>query len=82
MSREYKIPFILTEHGIYTKERKIDILNAKWIGVQYRHLSKKYDIDTLRKLWIEMFVNLGKISYYTAMEVFSLFEDARKQQIS
>jgi Glycosyltransferase len=81
MSREYKIPFVLTEHGIYTKERKIDILNAKWIGVQYRYLSKKYDIDTLKKLWIKMFVNLGKISYYTAMEVFSLFEDARKQQI-
>lgn len=24
------IPYIITEHGIYTKERKIDILNAKW----------------------------------------------------
>jgi Glycosyltransferase len=74
MSREYKIPFILTEHGIYTKERKIDILNARWIGVQYRYLSKKYDMDTLKNLWIKMFVNLGKISYYTAVEVLSLLK--------
>ncbi len=82
ISKEYGIPFIVTEHGIYTKERKIDILNAKWVGVQYKYLQKKYDIDALKKLWIKTFINLGKISYYNAERVFSLFEEARKQQIS
>lgn len=82
MSREYSIPFIVTEHGIYTKERKIDIMNARWVGVQYKYLQKKYDIDALKKLWIKTFVNLGKISYYQAERVFSLFEEARKQQIN
>ncbi|WP_448587959.1 GT4 family glycosyltransferase PelF [Thermocrinis sp.] len=82
MSREYGIPFIITEHGIYTKERKIDILNARWVGVQYKYLQKKYDMDDLKKLWIKMFVNLGRVSYYQAKKVFSLFEEARKQQIS
>jgi len=82
MNKEYDIPFIVTEHGIYTKERMIDILNAKWIGLQYKYLQRKYDIDSLKKLWIKIFVNLGKISYYQADRVFSLFEDARKQEIN
>ncbi len=76
------LPFILTEHGIYTRERKIDILNARWIKSLPRILEKKYDIDDLKKLWIYFFENLGRIDYLWADRVISLYEDARKIQIS
>ena len=76
------IPFILTEHGIYTRERKIDILNARWIKSLPKVLEKKYDIDDLKKLWITFFENIGRIAYVWADKVFSLYEDARKIQIS
>ena len=76
------VPFILTEHGIYTRERKIDILNANWIKSLPKILDKKYDIDDLKKLWIFFFENIGKIAYIWADRVFSLYEDARKIQIA
>jgi len=75
------IPFILTEHGIYTRERKIDILNASWIKSFSRIVEKKYDIDDLKKLWISFFENIGKIAYLWADRVYSLYENARKIQI-
>lgn len=76
------VPFILTEHGIYTRERKIDILNARWIKSLPKVLEKKYDIDDLKKLWISFFESIGKIAYLWADRVFSLYEDARRIQIS
>lgn len=76
------IPFVLTEHGIYTRERKIDILNARWIKSLPKILEKKYDIDDLKKLWISFFESIGRIAYLWADRVFSLYEDARKIQIS
>ncbi len=79
----YNIPFILTEHGIYTRERKIDILNSDWIQHKKFFYQKEYgEIDHLRKMWINFFVGLGKITYKTASLIISLFEDARKVQVS
>lgn len=75
------IPYIVTEHGIYTRERKIDILNSRWIK-EVSHMSvDKYDIDSLKKLWINFFVNIGKACYLHADRVYSLFEGARNIQI-
>lgn len=82
LKRTKGTPFILTEHGIYTRERRIDILNARWIKSLPKILEKKYDIDDLKKLWISFFESLGKLAYLWADRVFSLYEDARKIQIS
>ncbi len=76
------VPFILTEHGIYTRERKIDIMNARWLKQLPRFLEKKYDVDELRKMWIVFFENIGRLAYQNAEEVFSLYEGARQIQIS
>ncbi|GAB6888556.1 GT4 family glycosyltransferase PelF [Desulfothermus okinawensis JCM 13304] len=76
------IPYIITEHGIYTKERKIDILNAKWAELSKSIGQSKYHIDDLKMLWINFFVNLGKITYLAADRIFSLFHNAREFQIS
>ncbi|NPB06979.1 MAG: DUF3492 domain-containing protein [Aquificae bacterium] len=75
------LPFIVTEHGIYTRERKLDIMSARWLKRLPRFLEKKYDVDDLRKLWIKFFENLGKLTYELALEVFSLYEGARQVQI-
>ena len=82
LKRAVNAPLIITEHGIYTRERKIDILNSQWIkSVSYVSVDR-YDIDDLRKLWINFFVNLGRVCYLHADRVYSLFEGARKIQIS
>ncbi|WP_457600446.1 GT4 family glycosyltransferase PelF [Hydrogenivirga sp.] len=82
LNRSFGIPYIITEHGIYTRERKIDILNSRWIKSVSSTSIDKYDIDDLKKLWINFFVNVGKVCYWRANEVFSLFDGARQVQIN
>jgi len=76
-------PFILTEHGIYTRERKIDLLNADWIEDKRTILQKEIgEIDYLRKVWVSFFEGLGKMIYTASDPIISLFDRARDIQIS
>jgi len=67
---KYKKPVILTEHGLYNKEREIDIKRATWV--------KGYQRD----MWINIFNDLSTITYNYADLVVSLFEANRNIQIS
>jgi polysaccharide biosynthesis protein PelF len=82
-SHTYKRPLILTEHGIYTKERKIDIAQADWI---YAAGSKKTKVErelgTFQNLWIQKFEAKGKFTYKAAERIYTLYEGNRQQQIS
>jgi len=82
LKHDWKVPFILTEHGIYTKERKIDILSSDWISDRRFFFQKEYgEVDHLRSIWINFFVGMGRVAYESADVIVSLFEDARKVQI-
>ncbi len=72
---------VITEHGIYTRERKIDILNSKWIKNALITFSDRHSVDCLKKIWVNFFINIGKICYKSADLVLSLFEGARQCQI-
>jgi glycosyltransferase involved in cell wall biosynthesis len=77
------VPFILTEHGIYTKERKIDILSMELANYHRFFFQKGFgEIDYFKQLWIEFFKHLGKFSYLISDQIVSLFENARKAQIA
>jgi len=79
----YKKPFILTEHGIYIRERKIDMLNTTWLGNNKTIFQKKLgEIPYAKQLWIKFFEGIGKFTYKSANEIISLFEDARKIQLT
>lgn len=79
----YKKPFILTEHGIYIKERMIDLLSATWIDLSSSFFGKeKGEIDYIRKIWINFFSAIGKLIYYSADKIISLFAEAKKVQLS
>ncbi len=78
-----KTPFVLTEHGIYTKERKIDIMEADWIQDARWWFQREYaEIDHIRNMWINFFIGVGKLCYESANPIISLFEGARQLQIS
>ncbi|RLB11738.1 MAG: glycosyl transferase family 1 [Deltaproteobacteria bacterium] len=77
------IPFILTEHGIYTKERKIDIMEAEWIEDARWWFQKEYaEVDHIKNMWINFFIGIGRFCYESADPIISLFEGARQMQIS
>jgi len=62
-------PMILTEHGIYTREREEEIIKADWV--------KGYFKD----VWIEYFYALSACAYRYADRVITLFGRNREIQI-
>ncbi len=62
-------PYLLTEHGLYHKEREIEIRRTSLI--------KGYQRD----MWIKIYSALSKLSYRYADLVISLFEYNRRMQI-
>lgn len=81
MRRIHGRPMILTEHGIYTNERKIEILKAEWLSVENATLSLRQEMGFLRKFWINLFMALGKLAYRYSDRVFSLYEGNKELQV-
>ena len=62
-------PFILSEHGIYTREREEDIIRADWVKGDFK------------ELWINFFKKVSIITYQQADIVTTLFEVNKNLQI-
>lgn len=75
-------PLLLSEHGIYTKERKIDLLQSDWL-VDNRDVFQMdpTEISYFRELWIRFFTSLGHTCYDAADRIVALFESNRQRQI-
>jgi glycosyltransferase involved in cell wall biosynthesis len=83
LKHQRDIPFILTEHGIYTKERKIDLAQADWIEDPREAFGSSLDVDVsyVRRLWIRFFEGIGRVAYDAADPIISLYEENRLRQI-
>ncbi|WP_348550132.1 GT4 family glycosyltransferase PelF [Acidithiobacillus sp.] len=66
-------PLLISEHGIYTKERRIDLLLARWIQEDEEFLRRPGQIHYLRQLWIHFFEFLGRLAYQQARHVVNLY---------
>ena len=76
-------PLILSEHGIYTKERRIDLLQSQWIKDNRNAFQRDpTEISYYRGLWIRFFETLGRFCYDSADTICSLFKEARTRQIA
>jgi len=64
----YKKPLIITEHGIYTREREEEIIRAKWV------------VPSFKQQWIRFFYMLSSLAYDKAARITSLFTNARNIQ--
>ncbi|MCX7842197.1 MAG: GT4 family glycosyltransferase PelF [Clostridia bacterium] len=65
----YNKPYILTEHGIYAREREEEIIKSEWI------------IKGFKNDWINFFYNLSRCSYDNACRVITLFGRNRDIEI-
>ena len=75
-------PFILTEHGIYTKERKIDIVSSSLSSYKNLELFRESSQEDYTKgMWVRFFEGIGKMSYHRANPILSLFSVAKDTQI-
>lgn len=60
---------LISEHGIYTREREEELIKAKWVKGIYKNI------------WIEQFRKMSKLAYDKADVVTSLYEHARELQV-
>lgn len=75
-------PFFITEHGIYTRERKIDMLSADWIENNKASLLQQPQMyNYIKKMWVTFFEKIGIFCYHRANSILSLYKGAQKLQV-
>ncbi len=76
-------PLLVSEHGIYTKERKIDLFQSEWIR-DNRSLFERdvSQVAYFRDLWVRFFQSLGRVCYDAAHDIVALYEGNRQRQIA
>lgn len=74
---------IISEHGIYTKERELDLAQVDWIPQELDpfKVGLNDNMSYLRTLWIRFFASLGRMAYGAADEVFTLYDGNRQRQL-
>ncbi|MCH5342942.1 MAG: GT4 family glycosyltransferase PelF [Acetatifactor sp.] len=65
----YRSALLISEHGIYTREREEEILKAEWVAGIYKNI------------WIEQFRKMSMVAYDKADQVTSLYGHAKELQI-
>ncbi|WP_417584897.1 GT4 family glycosyltransferase PelF [Pelagibacterium sp.] len=69
-------PVMITEHGIYSNERRVEILMADWIknsidtGLDFA--DERHDV---RDFWADAFESFARIAYSAADDVIALYGD-------
>lgn len=84
LQRRWGCHYLLSEHGIYTKERKIDLAQAAWIAENPDERLKTgldAEVGYIRRLWIRFFERIGLVTYRSAHTIISLYEGNRQRQI-
>ncbi len=66
----YNKPFILTEHGIYSREREEEIIKCDWAKGDFK------------SIWINYFYCLTRLTYQKAVQVITMFGQNAEIQIS
>ena len=67
--RKHRCGLLISEHGIYTREREEELIKAKWVKGVYKNL------------WIDQFKKMSSLAYNDADLVTSLYDHARELQI-
>lgn len=76
-------PFMLSEHGIYVKERKIDLYQAQWLKDNRSVFEQDPSrLSYFRQLWIRFFEHLGYLTYQAADDIIALYEANRQRQLA
>jgi glycosyltransferase involved in cell wall biosynthesis len=78
-------PFVVTEHGIYAREREMELSRADWIrddGDDDGLAGWAPAPSALRHLWSRMFRKLSRIAYHRADRIVTLSEANRQKEIA
>lgn len=75
-------PMLLTEHGIYTKERRIEINRSDWIrDWDSGEVVAERTGGFFKRYWIRQFQMMSRICYEHADEIFTLYNGNTRDQV-
>lgn len=78
-------PCVVTEHGIYTNERRIEIASADWLeddsafGLSVNRLDHQRN---LKDFWAEMFCGYSRLCYDACDRIITLYEGNQAFQLA
>jgi glycosyltransferase involved in cell wall biosynthesis len=76
-------PVLLTEHGIYTNERRIEISMAEWLHRKPVHsLRLEKQSRDLKDLWVDTFASYSRACYEAASSIVTLYRGNQQLQIA
>jgi glycosyltransferase involved in cell wall biosynthesis len=77
-------PFLLTEHGLYARERDMELSRAAWIRDPDRGDARIPDArpSSLRRFWSRFFAALSRVAYHQAQTIVTLGETLRRKQVA
>lgn len=77
-------PLILTEHGIYSRERRLELAKADWLSTsgESRFLQLERSRNWFRERWVALFQSLSRAAYDNASKIISLYRGNADIQIS
>jgi len=86
-SHRTRRPLMVTEHGIYARERDMELARADWIrdeagGVSEPRSTWAPRVSPLRRLWSSFFKALSRIAYVQARHIITLSDVNRTKQIA
>jgi polysaccharide biosynthesis protein PelF len=81
--QENQAPCLLTEQGIYTNERRIEIAMAEWIReVGSLNLDLEDKKATLKDFWLNAFLSFAHVCYKSSDEIISTYDGNQEIQRS
>ncbi len=76
-------PAIVTEHGIYTNERRIEITLADWIYESERGtLSLDMSLPTLKDMWKNSFLTYSSACYDACTSIYTIYDGNQRLQLA
>lgn len=74
-------PLVLTEHGIYLNERRIEISQSEWIRSEEEDaLAVRRDLGYFKTLWIRLFEQMANLCYERCDRIYTLYDGNRRMQ--
>lgn len=79
-------PCLITEHGIYTNERRIEFFSSTWLNKPEdffisSQIQQQESVRQMKELWIEAFTSYSRVCYQSCEEVFTLYPGNQPDQV-
>lgn len=80
-SHRARRPLLLTEHGIYSRERDMELARATWDDATASDARLPATASQLRQLWSTFFLKLSQLAYHRAHQIVTLSDVNRTKEI-